>query len=68
MELYRFSFDDIFVGQAIAEEVVLVGSSDYTLPNSEGRMTFLTPIPGILYYCYIMAIGLTIVPVVFPQM
>ena len=52
MELYRFSFDDIFVGQAIAEEVVLVGSEDYSLPNSDGRVTFLTPTPGIQYYCY----------------
>uniref|UniRef100_A0A0P6DBY8 Uncharacterized protein n=1 Tax=Daphnia magna TaxID=35525 RepID=A0A0P6DBY8_9CRUS len=60
MELYRFSFDDIFVEKAIAEEVVFIGSHDYSLSNltqggptnNEGRTDFLTPIPGIQYYCY----------------
>ena len=46
MELYRFSFDDIFVGQAIAEEVVLVGSEDYSLPNSDGRVDILNTDTG----------------------
>ena len=46
MELYRFSFDDIFVGQAIAEEVVLVRSNDYSLPNSDGRVDILNTDTG----------------------
>lgn len=53
MELYRFSFDDIFSEKAVAEEVVLIGSNDYSLSNvSDGRVAFLTPTPGIQYYCY----------------
>ncbi len=52
MEAFRFQLEDILVDMAIAEEVVLIGSEDYDIPNEkEGRVAFLTPTPGIYWNC-----------------
>ena len=43
MEAFRPQLEDILVGTAIAEEIVLIGSEDYDIPNDDGRVAFLTP-------------------------
>ena len=51
MEAFRPQLERILVEQAIAEEAVLIGSQDYDVPEGEGRTSFLTPTPGIFFYC-----------------
>lgn len=51
IEALRFELEKIFVKEAIAEEVVLIGSEDYEIPDADGRAAFLTPTPGINFMC-----------------
>ena len=51
MEAFRPQLEDILVGTAIAEEIVLIGSEDYDIPNEDGRVAFLTPTTGIYWAC-----------------
>lgn len=51
IEAWRFELENLFVNKATAEEAVFLGSEDYDIPDQDGRLSFLTPTPGINFMC-----------------